>query len=50
MFCYHCNVRMRYVMRFEDSGMYCLYRCPKCFFETKKLPLIFLDDETNQNN
>ena len=41
MFCRRCNIQMKSVMRFENGKSYSLYRCPKCYYETKKQPLIF---------
>lgn len=49
MICSNCNVLMRFVMRFDGDKMYRLRRCPKCYFETKQVPLI-LEEETRQNN
>lgn len=46
MFCKHCNTFMRSVMRFEPNNKsYKLYRCPKCYSETKPIPLIFTPQE-----
>lgn len=33
-------------MRFENGKSYSLHRCPKCYYETKKQPLIF-NSKTN---
>lgn len=48
MICNNCDVVMHFVMRFDGKNMYRLRRCPKCYYETKQVPLI-LDDETTQN-
>ena len=46
MFCSKCNTVMRSVMRFTpDNKSYKLYRCPKCYFETKPIPLILTPRE-----
>ncbi len=46
MFCKHCNTLMRSVMRFEpNKKSYKVYRCPKCYSETKPIPLIFTPQE-----
>ena len=40
-------------MRFENGKSYSLHRCPKCYYETKKKPLIFnskTKSEQQQNN
>lgn len=46
MFCKRCNIQMKSVMRFENGKSYSLHRCPKCYYETKKQPLIF-NSKTN---
>ncbi len=47
MFCKHCNTLMRSVLRFQpDNKTYKLYRCPKCYTETKPIPLILSPRET----
>lgn len=28
-------------MRFENGKSYSLHKCPKCYYETKRQPLIF---------
>lgn len=50
MFCNHCNILMQYVMSFCDGKAYKFYRCSKCWYETKRKPLIFNDKEINQEN
>lgn len=41
MFCKYCHTYMRSVMRFEpNKKSYKLYRCPKCNYESKPIPLI----------
>lgn len=37
-------------MRFEDGKSYRLYRCPKCYSETKHKRFIFEDEEISTNN
>ena len=44
MICKRCGVLMKHVMRFENGKSYELYRCPKCWYETKKKPLFFFDN------
>lgn len=41
MFCKRCNIQMKKVMRFENGKSYHLYKCPQCYYETKKQPFIF---------
>lgn len=50
MFCKHCRSLMKSVMRFEDGKSYRLYRCPKCYSETKHKRFIFEDEEISTNN
>ena len=49
MFCQHCHRVMKYVMEFESHKAYSLYRCPQCHYETRRIPLVFYDEETKQN-
>ena len=37
-------------MRFEDGKSYRLYRCPKCYSETKPKCFTFDDEEISTNN
>lgn len=48
MICKRCGVLMKHVMRFENGKSYELYRCPKCWYETKKKPLFFFDNLNTQ--
>jgi len=48
MFCRKCNQVMKRVMSFYDSKAYEFHRCPRCWYESKKIPLIFKDKEVNQ--
>ena len=41
MFYKHCRSLMKSVMRFEDGKSYRLYKCPKCYSETKTQTLYF---------
>jgi len=50
MFCKHCRSLMKSVMRFEDGKSYRLYRCPKCYSETKPKRFAFDDEEISTNN
>lgn len=50
MFCKYCNHLMKKVMHFEDGKSYRLYRCPKCYAETKLKRLLFLDEQIRQKN
>jgi len=50
MFCKHCRSLMKSVMRFEDGKSYRLYRCPKCYSETKPKRFTFDDEEISKNN
>ena len=50
MFCKHCRSLMKSVMRFEDGKSYRLYRCPKCYSETKPKRFTFDDEEISTNN
>lgn len=50
MFCKHCRNLMKRVMRFENGNSYRLYRCPKCYTETKPKRFFFEDEEIRQNN
>lgn len=50
MFCKHCRSLMKSVMRFEDGKSYKLYRCPKCYSETKPKRFTFDDEEISKNN
>lgn len=48
MFCRKCNQVMKRVMSFYDGKAYEFHRCPRCWYESKKIPLIFKDKEVNQ--
>lgn len=48
MFCKKCNQVMKHVMSFYDGKSYEFHRCPCCWYESKKIPLIFKDKEVNQ--
>lgn len=50
MFCKHCRSLMKSVMRFEDGKSYRLYRCPKCYSETKPKRFTFDNEEISKNN
>lgn len=50
MFCKHCNSLMKRVLRFENGKSYRLYKCPKCYMETKPIPYFFNDLEIRRNN
>ena len=50
MFCKHCRNLMKKVMRFENGKSYKLYRCPKCYSETKPKRFFFKDKEISRNN
>lgn len=50
MFCKHCRNLMKSVMRFEGGKSYRLYRCPKCYSETKPKRFTFDDKEISTNN
>lgn len=49
MFCKKCNVEMKHVHRFENGKAYELYRCPKCWYESRKLPLFIEETKLKQN-
>ena len=40
MFCKRCGTKMKYVMSFEGNRSYEYYRCPKCYYTSKRIPLI----------
>ena len=48
MFCRKCNKVMERVLSFYDGKSYGFYRCPHCWYESKKLAFIFKDKEANQ--
>lgn len=50
MFCKHCRSLMKRVIRFEDGKSYRLYRCPKCYYETKPKRFTFDDKDISTNN
>lgn len=51
MFCQHCKSVMKRVYRFENGKSYKLWKCPKCYIETKPRPYRFTDElEVSQNN
>lgn len=41
MLCRHCKRQMKHVLSFDKNNVYELYRCPKCYAETKKVPFSF---------
>lgn len=49
MFCRSCNYRMVHLLRFEKGKSFELYRCPKCYQESKKIPLKFNKTKTEQH-
>lgn len=50
MFCRKCNKVMKHVMSFYNGKACEFHRCPRCWHESKKTPLIFEDKEVNQKN
>ena len=48
MLCKKCNKAMKRVMSFYNGKAYEFHRCPRCWYESKKMPLIFNDKEVNQ--
>lgn len=48
MLCRRCNKVMKCVMNFCTDKSYEFYRCPNCWYESKKLPFIFKDNKLNQ--
>ncbi len=50
MFCYRCRLMMKKVFRFENGKSYKLYKCPKCYEETKPRPYSFATFEISGNN
>lgn len=50
MFCKKCDKVMIHVMSFYDNKAYEFHRCPICWYESKKIPLIFSSDKLNQKN
>lgn len=50
MLCEHCKTIMKKVMRFERNKSYKLYKCPKCYSETKPKRIFFSDEEISRNN
>lgn len=50
MFCRHCRSLMKKVMRFENGKSYILYRCPKCYAETKAKRFFFNNEEISMKN
>lgn len=48
MFCKRCNCKMKHLMRFESGKSFELHRCPKCYQESKKIPLKFDKTKTEQ--
>ena len=48
MFCKKCGNLMMRVMSFTGEKAYEFNRCPVCYEETKHLPLIFKEQEANQ--
>lgn len=49
MICKRCNLLMKNVMQFESDKRYQFQRCPKCHYESKKIPLFFKSGNTKQN-
>lgn len=49
MFCKHCHSLMKNTFRFENGKSYRLYKCPKCYTETKPIPYFFKDEEIRRN-
>ena len=41
---------MKRVLRFENGKSYRLYKCPKCYMETKPIPYFFKDEQIIRNN
>lgn len=50
MFCRKCNKVMKRVMSFYNGKAYEFHRCPHCWYECKKTPLIFKNKVLNQKN
>ena len=55
MFCPRCKKNMNYTMSFEKDKTSKYYKCPNCFYETKRKNLLYTEIfnkffETNQNN
>lgn len=48
MFYKHCNAIMKHVMSFYNGKAYEFYRCPNCFYESKKWFIKFNNIELNQ--
>ena len=48
--CPRCHTLMKYVMRFTDGKSYYLYKCPKCWRETRQIPLVFKEQTLTQKN
>lgn len=48
MFCKRCNKAMRRVMSFYNGKTYEFFRCPFCWYESKKMPFIFKNIELNR--
>lgn len=44
MFCRSCEAIMKRTMRFEPGKMTQLFKCPKCYFESKAKPLRFEEE------
>ena len=36
MFCKQCKILMKHVISFEDDKIYSFFRCPRCYFNSKK--------------
>lgn len=49
MYCEKCGKVMHRIMRFSRKGNKEFYKCPKCGYESRELPLI-LKDCTNKTD
>ena len=49
-FCKECGTKMKRVMRYDPSGGWTFYSCPKCFFETKPKKVVYEDKEDKEEN
>lgn len=41
MICNHCKTQMKRVLSFDKDKIYKFYRCPICYFESKKMLCFF---------
>ena len=46
-FCKECGEKMKRVIRYDPSGSWIFYSCPKCHFETKPKKAIQENKEDN---